>query len=858
MNCVESCWVEVSCKNKSKMIVGCIYRHPRANIPEFTNEMKDILTKLNHEKYQVFIVGDINIDFLKYNIHDPTEEYLDMIHSLNFLPLITKPTRITNHSRTLIDHIYTNSYSDNITSGIATFDISDHLPIFCMINTEVNKDKENIMYRDFTNFDHKSYLKELNNINWNQIIELSTDLHEATANTINMITSIVNKYAPVKILSRKKEKLHLKPWISNGLFRSIKTKQKMFYTHFHSNDLNKANEYKKYSNKLNRLLKQAKSQYFNKRFEQCKDNLKFTWKLIGTLIKRKTKSQLPISKIMRNNRTYTRRIDIANQLNEHFINVGPNLAKQIPSTTICPTDYITNSPTTSFMMSPVSVNEVTNLFKSLDDNKSSIGVPNKLIKIAAKQLAMPFTYIYNESFESGIVPNPLKISRVTPVFKSDSPIDPNNYRPVATLSSFSKILEKIVYNRLLSFLNKNKILYKYQFGFRKGHSTEQAILEITDTLKSNIDKRLITCGLFLDFSKAFDTVDHEILLMKLNKYGIRGIPHSWFTSYLTNRKQYVKIKEVESDLQTIKCGVPQGSTLGPLLFLLYINDMANSSKKLSFRIFADDTNIFCSANEANDLENTINTELKLVLQYCAVNKLSVNMKKTHYMIITTRKCRPQIHIPNIAQKEYIKYLGVYIDDKISWIYQIKHINSKIAKNIGIINKLRHYLSLKMLRQLYFNLIYPFLNYAIMSWANTYKSRLSKIVTKQNKAIRSIFFANSRETADPYYGLLQILKFYDIFKLKVASLIYKIINNSSKVPEPFQDVLVLASEVHGYNTRFASKKNLIRTATRTNYGAHTFKSISSQIWETIPDHIKNCKSISIFKDVYKEFLLKTSR
>lgn len=227
------------------------------------------------------------------------------------------------------------------------------------------------------------------------------------------------------------------------------------------------------------------------------------------------------------------------------------------------------------------------------------------------------------------------------------------------------------------------------------------------------------------------------------------------------------------------------------------------------------------------------------------------------MIITSKTCKPCIHIPNIEQKAYIKYLGVYIDDKVSWTYQIKHINNKIAKNIGIMYKLRHYLSLKMLRQLYYNLIYPYINYALLSWGNTYKSRLTKIITKQNKSIRVIFFASNRESADPYYGILRLLKFNDIFKLKAASFIYEIINNPSNIPEPFQDYVIQASKVHNYNTRYANKQNLQRPRARTNYGSHTFKFISSKIWETVPDYIKNSRSLFSFKNTYKAFLLKTN-
>ena len=194
------------------------------------------------------------------------------------------------------------------------------------------------------------------------------------------------------------------------------------------------------------------------------------------------------------------------------------------------------------------------------------------------------------------------------------------------------MFERVIYNQLYNFLEKHNILYQYQFGFRKGYSTEQAILEITDTLRKALDKKLVTCGLLLDFSKAFDTVSHDILLTKLYHYGVRGTPLNWFKNYLVNRTQFGKIGDTKSSYETILCGVPQGSTLGPLLFLLYINDLPNCSKKLSFRIFADDTNMFYTSDrKVQHLETVMNEEFKLVFKYCTTNELSINLAKTNFI-----------------------------------------------------------------------------------------------------------------------------------------------------------------------------------------------------------------------------------
>ena len=466
-----------------------------------------LLKYLNQCKYQVVLLGDINIDFLRYITHQMTEKYLHMLYTNNFLPIITKPTQITDHTKTLIDHIYTNMAIDQVKYGIAIFDISDHLPVFTVIKTSCNRIQDTLYYSDYRTSKQEDFLSELMQNNWDENLRhLNNNIHQSTKNIINHIERVTQGHAPMK------------------------------------------------------------------------------------------------------------------EVSQHFVNVGPNLANKLPTSNLNAVSYIQNSPISSFTMSPLTVSQVHVLFQSLDTSKASISIPNFIVQTAADVLAPIFCCIYNESISLGVVET-----------------DPNNYRPISIISLFAKAFERLVYEQLNSFLVKKKIISNYQFGFRKGYSTEQAILEITENFKSAIDNGKITCGLLLDLSKAFDTVNHQILIDKLCKYGIGGTPLAWFTDYLSNRQQYVKIGNTESDLLTLTCGVPQGSTLGPLLFILYINDMPNCSKKLSFRIFADDTNVFYSSNSIDDIEKVMNEELQSILQHCNVNKLSINIKKTNFMVITS--CR---------------------------------------------------------------------------------------------------------------------------------------------------------------------------------------------------------------------------
>ena len=274
---VESCWIEIDpCNNKRHILIGCIYRHPSAGMDEFTVKLEELLKESNLNKYDAYIMGDMNIDLLKHHTHQQTGQYVDMLYSYDLLPVITKPTRITSHTATLTDHIYTNTIN-GLVSGIATVDIPDHLPVFCVAGTSLKKRCRKLFFRDYGNFNSDLYLHDIYAIDWNAITGQCKDLHEATTCTIGALKSIVDKQAPIKQVSRNKERLFKKPWISRGILKSIKTKHIMYKTHFLSRNHAKVTEFKKYSNRLNYLKNMSKKAYFCKHFDLCKGNLKAYW-----------------------------------------------------------------------------------------------------------------------------------------------------------------------------------------------------------------------------------------------------------------------------------------------------------------------------------------------------------------------------------------------------------------------------------------------------------------------------------------------------------------------------------------------------------------------------------------------------
>ncbi|MCP4484704.1 MAG: reverse transcriptase family protein, partial [Flavobacteriaceae bacterium] len=378
----------------------------------------------------------------------------------------------------------------------------------------------------------------------------------------------------------------------------------------------------------------------------------------------------------------------------------------------------------------------------------------------------------------------LKFAKVTPIHKGKSKLEIGNYRPISILPIFSKILEKLMNARMTKFLNKNKIIFKHQYGFQENKCTSSAILDLQSQLINNIEKKLFSCCVFLDFSKAFDTVNHEILLQKLEHYGFRGIAYSWFKSYLHKRTQTVNINGTNAKELNVNCGVPQGSVLGPLLFLIYINDIYTSSQILQFRLFADDTSILFANKCLDALEQTINSELVKVSSWLLANKLSLNVSKSNFLLVCSRKPNRDIQLKinntNLKQENYTKYLGVMIDEKLNLKLHLKQINLKLSKGIGILYKLRHLVPKETLKTLYSSFIQSHILYGILNWGCANKTALEPIKRNLRKAIRVIDFAHHTAHSEPIFKRLKIFNFVKLYTLETAKIMFEI----NKDPEEF--------------------------------------------------------------------------
>ena len=589
--------------------------------------------------------------------------------------------------------------------------------------------------------------------------------------------------------------------------------------------------------------------------------MKMLWSGIRSIINVKNARLNNISQIVQDGKIVSNPKEIAQSFNQSFVYVASSLDKDIPRTTKFPLDYLGNRNSAFFFVSPTDRNKVKNIISQLQTGKSAgpYSIPINLLKMLSPVIVSPLVILINESFSTGIFPDKLKIAKVVVLHNKGSTDNPSNHRPISLLSVFSKIFEKLMHQRLYNFLEINEILHPLQFGFRKKHSTLYTLINMTEHIKNTIDNGNYGCGIFINLKKAFDTVNHTILLKKLEHYGIRGVPLQWFKSYLSDKKQFVSVNGHSSGELEIKHGVPQGSVLGPLLFLLYINDLPSSAKKLTFYLFADDTNIYFESSDLLHLQRTVNKELRKVRKWLESNRLTLNIDKTNFVIFRSAgkeicdNTAIKIGKKKIHRENHVRFLGVSLDSALSWKAHMTELSKKLSRAVGLYYKIRHYAPQDTLILLYHGLFASLFSYGISVWGLTYPSLIDSIFVIQKKVIRVITFNKGTARSTPLFDRLQILKLYQIFQLQILSFVFECINNLS--PTCFKYYFVSISDIHHIGTRQAKKGNLyVEHRNTTQYGILSIRYAGARHWNDLPTELKESKSLFSFKTKLKNHFL----
>ena len=841
---LESVFVEIlSNQPKQNIIVGCIYKHPEMAVSQFNKAIYTMLEKVSRENKKILLMGDFNIDLLKIDIHDESSSYFDIISSFGLLPTILRPTRITCRSKTLIDNIFCNFSDIDTISGNLTCSISDHLPQFSLFNFSLNKyrgDKTTFM-RNYSQFNRDNFLLDFFDIDWKHVLK-SSDPGKNLNDFISRTNDLINQHVPLKKVRHKD--IPRKPWITKGILTSIRHKNALYKKFIVEKNAQKKEElhsnFKSYRNWLTKILRLSKTSHYKAFFDMHKTNLRETWQGIRSLVSYKSRKNSSPSSLLINKVIQNDPLTIANCFNEYFGSIASKTKAKIRPINKSFADYLCEPNQSSMFFSPINAIEIGKIIQSLHVNKAQgpSSIPTNFLKLLSPTCSEILSDIFNSCLTLGIYPSCLKCANVIPVFKKGSPLDSCNYRPISLLSNVNKIFEKLLHSRLSSFLDKYSCLYPLQFGFRKGHSTAHAVMYLTELIRDCIDKGKFACGVFLDLQKAFDTVDHSILLTKMSHYGIRGKANSLFKSYLEDRSQYVTIDGRTSEKCSIKHGVPQGSVLGPLLFLIYINDLNFSIKHSRTIHFADDTSLLNCNRSLKKLNKQVNHDLRLLNEWLRSNKISLNADKTEIILFRSsarkairKSLNFRINGQKILPKSSVTYLGVKINQFLSWKDHFMLLESKLSRANGILAKLRHYVSQETLINVYHAIFNSHLNYCLLVWGKLPNYITDKIRSLQNSALRLIHFKTRSDRTAPLYRSSQILPFKA--QLIKYQCLFAFDQLRKATPTVFSDFCLPISDTHDHDTVASTQQLLSIPRTNTvNYGTNSAKTQVVKSWNSI--------------------------
>lgn len=841
----ECCAVEIL---SSKMIIICIYRVPRPSYEVFYEKLDNILTKVcSSSNKNIVICGDFNIDVLKRNKTTLEFEYFLMRYNLK-LALYT-PTRLSR--QTCIDN-FAHNYGKNCKAEVKDLVLSDHtcqilkVPINKTCKLQYWKTKK----QDISLNNLKTFKTHLSSLFFTQVFD-SMDANKAFDNFMDDFSFLYGLCFPEKIITIKTNKET--KWISRGIKICSKKQRQLLWEYRLNSDSTNKKVLKNYTKLYRKIIKLTQKAQNNHYIKTAENKSKATWQIIN-----KTKLCLPQEPIMCINRddlSFTHPIDIANEFNNYFINdIEKNIKTDISINNI----NLKNQTLNSLFMQPVTIDDIIKIISTLK-NTSTVGydgISTKVIKFTKEVIAPPLVHIINLCITDGIFPESLKKVIIKPLYKKDDKTNLRNYRPIAKIPIFSKIIEKVIYNSLYAYFEKYKLFCKEQKGFRKNTTVNMALFDLLTNIMSSVDKRNPVCAIYTDMTKAFDYVDHKILLHKLHSYGVRGNILKLIESYLKERLQCVEVSRIcpKTKLETIyvseprntKHGVPQGSVLGPPLFLIYINDLPKVTTN-KMVLFADDSTAVIKCTNKNDYEQDINTALQNIINWLHNNNLVINLNKTKIMHFHQRSEHPNVHIDyhgcNIEEANEAKFLGIVIDSKLTWKPHIEVLCKKLSKSAYALFQLSKKVNSQALLTAYHGLVASVLRYGIIFWGQSADKEL--VFKMQKKCIRSMLGLKSTDSCLPYFKSLKILTFPSLYILETALFV----KNNPQLFKKLSDV-----RINPIRTQYLNK--LCHVKCKTALVEKSFFGIAPRIYNKVPDVIKNMSVIK-FKSALNEMLIEKS-
>lgn len=838
--------------------INCTYRPPSTDVNQFLECLDSYLQDHIDRNTTEAFVGDININILQAT--ELSTSYLNSLASFGFGMCIDRPTRKVGISSTCIDHIFLKE-SPNTTSRCSAYvletTITDHYAVGLNIFI-VDQSKNLNTHRTIKKINYDKLFNILNNITWEEVTSLN-DSELANNKFISILQRTIEK-STIEIKINKHHK-KLKPWITNAIINSIKHRD-LLKKHL-NNNINNNNlkiQYKTYRNKLNKTIEKAKNNYYKQKLAENKSSPKKVWALIKDATNFRKKIKKPINIKNENDEIETDNSKKANIFNEYFRNIGGALANKIDNTNNN-LDLPQKNVTQTIFLNPVNEEEIILTISSLKNNCSpgSDNINVELIKKIHIFIIKPIQHIINLIFSTGIVPTHYKQSVITPLFKNGNAGEINNYRPITLINNIAKIFEKCFKKRIVGFLENHGLLSHCQFGFREKKNTEMAIYELVEHVNNCFDQNKKCVAVFLDLAKAFDTVSHTILLDRVEELGLRGLTLQIIKNYLSERKQFVNVDGCMSEALITETGVPQGTVLGPVLFLIYINNLFYQNVNAKFISYADDTVILFEDAEWGAVATKAEVGLSRVRMYMDKSLLTLNYSKTKFIAFSTTnaaacntqllKLHSNLCMTNnntkcecgmtIGRVKSLKYLGVIVDEHLRWRMHAEFISKKIRAIIPVFYQLRNILSTTQLIATYKSLIEPILRYGVINWGGLCRINLNIIQITQNFVLKVMLKKEKRFPTEQLY--LES----NLSNVKLLYILQSIVYTHST----FADNRL----AHQYSTRAVSSQHITNHFYRKSHCQRFIAFNGPKYYNLLPTKIRNITKKHIFIRETKKYI-----
>ena len=831
---LDAVWVETKL-NQDTLLVGSFYRSPDSNV-SYWSLIKDSIERADsHSPTKMMILGDFNSDY-----NNPSKHLKDIQAYFDLDQLVDSPTRITDTKSSCIDLILTPNPGIVESTEVLPPFCSDH----CILNVKLRqKTTESKPFQRtihiYSELNAELLTQKLSNTNW--IFTENETIDDAAKIFSETLYAIARECMPSKNITIRPRDAD---WMNDEIRLLMKRRDKAFKDAKKFNSPYKWTVFKQLRNEVNAKIKKAKSEHDKELDKKISEPSLFGekqwWKLVKTFMNKKG-IDTEIPPIEENGTTYYTNTDKANVLNNYFI----QQSTLNPDTTELPNTFYEQPELNNII---IRENETLDVLKNLDAGKA-VGpdmIHNKLLSAGAQALCKPLTHLFNRCLQNGKYPSIWKTAHVTPIHKKGSRENCTNYRPISLLSCVGKAFERCIHKHILTFITENSIITPSQSGFLPGDSTIFQLLSTYDDICRAYDNKSPTQSIFFDISKAFDRVWHRGLIYKLKSIGIRGKLLDFLSDYLTQRKQAVVLKGEKSNYREVTAGVPQGSVLGPLLFLIYINDITDNIAS-TIKLFADDTSIYTSSSNAEERQTKLNSDLQTINNWALTWKAEFSEEKTKLLNFTRTKSTDflPLNFGNTILHETTshKHLGLTFQNNCKWNEHVQQLVRKCTLLVGCLRSLKHRLNRKSLEHIYKAFILPHFDYADILWDNCTERHSNMLENLQLDSLRTITGAVRGTSHEKLYKETGFMPLQERRKLHKLCTLHKIINGNC--PDYLQQHLPpLASSVNPYHRR----RPFDRLSPAWDIEAYRLSFFPSTIslWNTLPQTTQQTTSLSAFK------------